>query len=120
MAVESLSFLWLLHAPSSALRHDLLLVQPHQTLLVQQSGGLTDGSGPRAHTHTHTDHLIMCFFNMDALIPMAQMKLSQPFNSGMIIKQHAVGTNQIAPATNHSASFNEDLDVSLRWANRSK
>lgn len=56
---------------------------------------------------------------MDALIPVPRMKLFQPVHSEIIIKQHVVGTNLIAPPTNRSASFNEDLEVSLRWANRS-
>lgn len=43
---------------------------------------------------------------------MPQIKLFQPVNPEIIIKQHVVGTNLIAPPTNHSASFNEDLDES--------
>lgn len=57
---------------------------------------------------------------MHALIPVPRMERFQPVHSEIIIKQHVVGTNLIAPPTNRSASFNEDLEVSLSWANRSK
>lgn len=57
-------------------------------------------------THTHTTNLIMSgYFYMNALIPEPQIKIFQPVNSEITIK-HVVGTNLIAPPTNHSASLN--------------
>lgn len=58
-------------------------------------------------THMHTTNLIMWgYFCINALIPEPQIKIFQPVNSEITIKQHVVETNLIAPSTNRSAPFN--------------